>query len=168
MASSTAKRLILYRFDRQPVEAFVHADAYLQEAGVEVMLLDGSLQVVDYQSLKALCFAGEGAPPDLFCVQNSFERRPKTNGVWVSFRLRDNDVLEGVLPHNLMEWPAQGYYLTPPKTTAHRQRVFLPRQAVAETTVLGVIGKGNAFDSKTAAAKKKLQPEGERQMRMFE
>ncbi len=165
MASSTAKRLILYRFDRQPVEAFVHADAYLQEAGVEVMLLDGSLQIVDYKSLKALCFAAEGASPDLFSVQSSFERRPKANGVWVSFRLRDDDVLEGILPHNLAEWPVQGFYLTPPKTSANRQRVFLPRQAIRETAVLGVIGKGNAFDAK---AKKKLEQDPERQLRMFD
>ena len=132
MASSTAKRLILYRFDRPPVEAFVHADAYLQEAGVEVMLLDGSLQVVDYQNLKALCFAAEGAPADLFLAHYAFDEGLKMNGLWVSFRLRDDDVLEGILPHNLAEWPVEGFYLSPPKPGAHRQRVFLPRQAIRE------------------------------------
>ena len=93
----------------------MHADAYLSAGGIEVMLLDGSVQVIEYNSVKALCFAADGAPADLFSAQSSFERRPKTPGLWTSFRLRDGDVLEGVLPHNILEWPEQGYFLTPPR-----------------------------------------------------
>ena len=165
MSSSTAKRLILYRFDRQPVEALVHADSYLQPAGIELMLRDGILQVVDYNDVKALCFGAEGAPPDLFTAQISFERRPKTPGLWTSFRLRDDDVLEGVLPHNILEWPAQGYFLTPPKANAYRQRVFLPRHAVRETALLGLVGKAHPIESKSA---KKPQPDAARQLNMFD
>ncbi len=166
MSSSTAKRLILYRFDRAPVEALVHADAYLQEAGIELMMRDGSLQVIEYRIVKALCFAAEGAPADLFSAHIAFERRPKTQGLWASFRLIDDDVLEGVLGHNLAEWPAQGYLMTPPKASAYRQRVFLPRQAVRETALLGLIGKGSTFDGK--AAKKKMERDEARQLSMFD
>jgi hypothetical protein len=165
VSSSTAKRLILYRFDRQPVEALVHADAYLLEAGIEVMLLDGILQIIDYNTVKALCFAAEGAPADLFTAQTSFERRPKTPGLWAGFRFRDEDLLEGVLPHNLLEWPAQGYFLTPPRSNALRQRVFLPRQAVRETVLLGLVGKANALENKTA---RKVELDGARQLSMFD
>jgi hypothetical protein len=165
--ASTAKRLILYRFDRPPAEAFVHSDSYLQNLGAEVMLLDGSLQVIDYNAIKALCFCAEGAPHDLFTAQTSFERRPKTAGLWVSFRLRDDDVLEGILAHNILEWPAQGYFLTPPKANAYRPRVFLPRQAVRETALLGLVGKGNALAAK-ASAKRKTDSDAGRQMSIFE
>ena len=165
MSSSTAKRLILYRFDRQPVEALVHADAYLQEVGVELMLRDGSVQTIDYNSVKALCFAAEGAPTDLFSAQTSFERRPKTPGLWASFRLRDEDVLEGVLPHNILEWPSQGYFLTPPRANTYRQRVFLPRQAVRETALLGLVGKGTVLENKAA---KKADRNADRQLSMFD
>jgi hypothetical protein len=167
VSSSTAKRLILYRFDRAPVEVLVHADAYLRNLDIEVMLLDGSLQNIDYISVKALCFAAEGAPADLFEGPNSFERRPKTPGLWARFRLRDGDLLEGVLPHNILDWPAQGYFLTPPKANAYRQRVFLPRQAVRETVLLGLVGKGSALGTK-AVAKKKLELEAGRQMSIFD
>lgn len=166
MSSSTAKRLILYRFDRQPVEALVHADAYLSAGGIEVMLLDGSVQVIEYNSVKALCFAADGAPADLFSAQSSFERRPKTPGLWTSFRLRDGDVLEGVLPHNILEWPEQGYFLTPPRANTYRQRVFLPRQAIRETALLGLVGKGSAFEGKTALKKPGLDTA--QQLRMFD
>jgi len=165
VSSSTAKRLILYRFDRQPVEALVHADAYLLDVGIELMFLDGNVQVIDYNSIKALCFAAEGAPADLFTAPAAFERRPKTPGLWASFRLRDDDLLEGVLPHNIMEWPAQGYFLTPPRANTYRQRVFLPRQAVRETALLGLVGKANALAGKTS---KKLEVAAARQLSMFD
>ena len=165
MSSSTAKRLILYRFDRPPVEALVHADAYLLDDGISLMSLDGNVQVIDYKNVKALCFASEGAPADLFRAQTSFERRPKTAGLWASFRFRDEDVLEGVLPHNLLEWPAQGYFLTPPRSNAFRQRVFLPRQAVLEIAMLGLVGKATALETKTA---KKAELDGTRQLSMFD
>jgi len=166
VSSSTAKRLILYRFDRQPSEALVHADAYLLAAGVELMSSDGNLQVIEYKDIKALCFAAEGAPTDLFREQTTFNRRPKTPGLWTSFKLRDGDILEGVLPHNLLEWPTHGYLLIPPRSNSYRQRVFLPRQAVAETVLRGTIGNKGLRGAKTA--KKSDPPEAERQLSMFE
>ncbi len=163
MSSSTAKRLILYRFDRQPSEALVHAGAYLLATGVELMTADGSLQLIDYNDIKALCFGAEGASADLFTAQSIFERRPKTPGLWASFRLRDGDVIEGVLPHNLLEWPTQGFLLTPPRAGAYRQRVFLPRQAVTETLLRGTVGSATPPPAKIA---KKTEPA--RQLSMFD
>jgi hypothetical protein len=166
VSSSTAKRLILYRFDRQPVEALAHTDSYLGETGVEVMTCDGNLQAIEYAEVKALCFGTEGAPADLFSTSAVFERRPKTAGLWASFVLRDGDVLEGVLPHNLLEWPKQGYLLTPPRSGTYRQRVFLPRQAVRETALRGMVGK-----PLQAVAKKSVQPgapDADRQLSMFD
>ena len=164
MSSSTAKRLILYRFDRQPSEALVHADAYLMAAGVELLSSDGNLQLIDYNDVKALCFGAEGAPADLFQPPATFDRRPKTPGLWTSFRLRDGDILEGVLPHNLLEWPSQGYLIIPPRSNAYRQRVFLPRQAVVETVLRGTIGNKTPPASKIS---KKSDSPGE-QLSMFE
>ena len=158
MSSSTAKRLILYRFDRQPCEALVHAGAYLLATGVELMTSEGNVQLVDYKDVKALCFAAEGAPADLFSAQTTFERRPKTPGLWASFRLRDGDVLEGVLPHNMLEWPAQGFLLTPPRSGAYRQRVFLPREAVSETALRGTVGSAAAWASRPANKGKTSEP----------
>ena len=166
MSSSTTKRAILYRFDRQPSESLVHAETYLSEVGVEIMTRDGNLQSVDYTEVKALCFGAEGAPADLFTSPAVFERRPKTAGLWTSFVLRDGDVLEGVLPHNLLEWPKQGYLLTPPRSGTYRQRVFIPRLAVRETVLRGMVGK-----PLQTVAKKSVQrgaPDTDRQLSMFD
>jgi hypothetical protein len=166
VSSSTAKRLIVYRFDRQPSEALVHADAYLLPGGVELMTSDGNLQLIDYKAVKALCFAAEGAPADLFSAQTTFDRRPKTPGLWASFRLRDGDVLEGVLPHNLLEWPVQGFLLTPPRSGTYRQRVFLPREAVSQTLLRGTMGGAAPFNAK--GAKKGERGDEPRQLSIFD
>jgi hypothetical protein len=101
---------------------------------------DGNLQTVGYGEFKALCFAAENAPADLFNSHNLFERRPKTQGLWARFTFCDGDVLDGLLPHNLLDWPAAGYLIVPPKAGAARQRVFIPRPALRNTEMKGVVG----------------------------
>ena len=140
MPSSTAKRVLLYRFDRQPLEAIVNPANYLQDASIELITVSGALQSVPYADVKALCFATEPGRPDLFTQHNLFERRPKLPGLWARFSYRDGDRLDGLLSHNLLDWPTLGYLLTPPKAGLTRQRVFIPRQVVATTELLGVIG----------------------------
>ncbi len=113
---------------------------YLQEAHIELITVGGALQSISYSDVKALCFATEPGRPDLFTTHNVFERRPKIPGLWARFSYRDGDRLDGLLSHNLLDWPTLGYLLTPPKAGLARQRVFIPRQVVGSTELLGVIG----------------------------
>jgi hypothetical protein len=55
-------------------------------------------------------------------------------------RFRDGDLMEGVLPNNLLQIEAHGFTLMPPNPTANNQRMFVPKAALCEMTVLGVIG----------------------------
>ncbi len=105
------------------------------------MSLDGNLQVLAYSTVKAMCFVSETGPPNLFAEHTVFERRPKVPGLWTRFALRDGDFLEGILPHNLAEWPEAGFLATPPRAGSLRQRVFVPRLALLGTELRGIIGK---------------------------
>ena len=127
---------------------------------IEFVTRDGILQQVSYADSKALCLASEPGPPDLFTSRNLFERRPKAAGLWARFTLRDGSLLDGLLPHSLLEWPESGFWIVPPHAGAARQRVFLPRLAVANTELLGVM----------AAAKPKLvsKVEDANQLKMFD
>lgn len=140
LPSSTAKRVILYRFDRLPQEGIVNPGGYLLERGIEMITTMGTLQLVLYWDVKALLFASEDGLNDLFSVHNLFERRPKVPGLWTRFTLRDGSRLDGILPHNLLDWPEHGYSITPPRAGAGRQKVFLPRSAVTATELRGVVG----------------------------
>jgi len=164
LPSSTAKRVVLYRFDRQPLEAVVHPGSYLLPDHIELITVDGKLQAVVYDSVKALCFASEPGEPDLFRESNLFERRPKVPGLWTRFLFRDGDRLDGILSPNLLEWPKEGYVITPPKSGAARQRVFIPRAAILGTELRGVVGS-----SAPSRARRRKEPlSAEDQLRMFE
>lgn len=165
MPSSTAKRVILYRFDRQPLEGIVNPPGYLLDDHVELITLSGSLQNVRYGEFKALCFVSENAGADLFSEHNLFERRPKVPGLWTRFSFRDGDRLDGILSHNLLDWPQMGYFITPPRSGAARQRVFIPRLAVIRTELLGVVGTSAV----AASLRKRAGTEREEgQLRMFD
>lgn len=148
MPSSTAKRVILYRFDRQPLEGVVSPGAYLLDNHVELITLDGSLQSAAYTEFKALCFISESGQPDLFIEHNLFERRPKVAGLWTRFTFRDGDRLDGILSHNLLDWPEPGYFVTPPRAGAARQRVFIPRAALRGTELRGVVARSSIAGAK--------------------
>jgi len=140
LAGSTSKRVVLYRYDRQPLEGIISPGAYLQEAGIELMSVEGALFVFPYPDIKALCFVHEFGDPRLFSQHNLFDRRPRVPGLWTRFTLLDGDQLDGILPHNLLEWPSQGYTITPPHAVGLRQRVFIPRVTVKVTELRGVVG----------------------------
>lgn len=140
MVSSTAKRVVLYRFDREPLEGIVNPAAYLLADRLELITVNGTVHAVPYGEAKALCFVSEFASADLFRDHKFFERRPRTPGLWTRFTFLDGDQLDGILPHNLLEWPAQGYILVPPKPSASRQKVFVPRAALRKTELRGVVG----------------------------
>ncbi len=131
----------MYRFDRQPVEGIINPAAYLLDRYVELITLDGNIQTAAYTEFKALCFVSEAGGADLFTDHNLFERRPKVPGLWTRFSFRDGDRLDGILSHNLLDWPEAGYFITPPKAGATRQRVFVPRAALKGTELRGVVGR---------------------------
>ncbi|MGA8028854.1 MAG: hypothetical protein WB992_17065 [Bryobacteraceae bacterium] len=141
MPSSTAKRVVLYRFDRQPLEGIVNPGSYLLDRHVELITVGGNLQSAAYTDFKALCFISESGRADLFSDHNLFERRPKVPGLWTRFTFRDGDRLDGILSHNLLDWPEPGYFITPPRAGASRQRVFIPRAALTGTELRGVVAR---------------------------
>ena len=153
MASSTAKHVVLYRFDRQPVEGIVNPGGYLLDDHIELITMAGALQNPGYGEFKALCFVSESGKPDLFSEHPLFERRPKVPGLWTRFTFRDGDRLDGILSHNLLDWPIAGYFVTPPRAGPLRQRVFIPRAGLVGTELRGVVGRSSA------AAGKQKSPE---------
>ena len=77
---------------------------------------------------------------DLFSSADHFRTEAQDSWLLGEFPAAGWRHLEGVLPHNLLEWPALGFLFTPPRSSAYRQRVFMPRQAVSETVLRGTVG----------------------------
>ena len=77
-----------------------------------------------------------GKPP----VRNAFHSRPKLDGLWVRLLFKDGDALEGILSSNLLQLEPHGFTIVPPDYSYNNQRIFIPKRALAEIQVLGVVG----------------------------
>ena len=74
-------------------------------------------------------------------TRKTFTSRPRTEGLWVRLRFRDNEIIEGMMPNDLVQDGVEGFSVIPPDTRSNTQRIFVPRAALAEMTVLAVIGE---------------------------
>ncbi len=126
------------RFDRENLTGFVNPFSYLQPDAIELLKPDGALALVPYPEVKSVSFVKD------FEVAAEhgrvFLNRPKMEGLWVRMVFRDGEVMDGVLPNNLLAWEIAGFTVTPPESDSNNQRVFIPRQALRSIQILGVVG----------------------------
>lgn len=140
MAVSTNKKVIIRRFDREPLAGFVNPQRYLDSGGIEILSLSGSVVRVPYEEVKSVDFVRDFEPHENASERRVFNTRPKMNGLWVRMRFRDGELMDGLLPNNLLQIEPYGFTVVPPNPTSGRQRTFVPRQALSEIHVLGVVG----------------------------
>jgi hypothetical protein len=160
LAASTAKKVLIRRFDREPLTGFVNAQSYLQPQGVELLTPGGACLVVPYSEIKVVCFVRDFGSVEPTQEKKVFNTRPKTDGLWVRMELRDGEVLEGILPNNLLQLTAEGFTVTPPDAYSNNQKLFVPRAALTQINVLGVVG--------SPLTRRKPKPAPESQIGLFE
>jgi hypothetical protein len=139
LAASTTKKAVIRRFEKESLAGYVNPASYLQPAGVELLSAQGNVAIVAYDEIKSIAFVRDfdpGAEPE----RRLFNTRPKMEGLWVRLQFRDGDVMEGVLPNNLLQVEYHGFTVIPPDPYSNQQRVFVPRTALRAVDVLGVVG----------------------------
>jgi len=140
LAGSTSKKVRISRFEREPLLGFVNPLTYLRPTGVELLTPDGDYSVVPYDEVKAVQFVKDFEPPDPATERKVFNTRPKMDGLWVRVKFRDGEVMDGILANNLLAMESHGFSVVPPDPYSNNQRLFLPRAALVELQVLGVVG----------------------------
>lgn len=159
MPGSTSKKVIVVRFQREPVIGYVSPGSYLQSGGIEVLTNSGTVFIVPYNEIKSVCFVKTWDQAAISSERKEFTSRPKSEGLWVRFEFKDNDTLEALLPNRLLDIDPAGFLGTPPDASGNTQRIFVPRSALSDCQVLGVIGAAKR-------PRKKARTEG--QMTMFD
>ena len=139
MAGSTTKKAVIRRFDRESLPGYVNPLTYQQATGVELLSADGNLVLVPYPEIKTVSFVREFDSGDE-TTRLVFNTRPKMEGLWVSFHFRDGEIMEGVMPNNLLSLDPYGFTVIPPDPYSNHQRVFVPRTALQSVQFLGVVG----------------------------
>ncbi|HUK16158.1 MAG TPA: hypothetical protein VLW65_07065 [Bryobacteraceae bacterium] len=142
MAGSTTKQAIVERFEKEPLSGYINPISFLQPAGIEMLSAQGNIVTLPYGDIKTISFVRDlqGAESAAESERRVFLTRPKMDGLWVRLAFRDGDVMEGVLPNNLLQLEHYGFTVIPPDSYGNRQRVFVPRAALRLVEVLGVVG----------------------------
>jgi hypothetical protein len=91
-------------------------------------------------------FDGEPEPSRVFL------NRPKQEGLWVRMVFLDGEVMDGILPNNLLSWEAAGITVTPPEPDSNNQKVFVPREALQERAGSGGGGQSVARQTQKSAS----------------
>ena len=99
-----------------------------------------------------------------FIVDGKIEAM-NTAGNVVSIDLREVkgvyfEIIEGMMPNDLVQDGIDGFSIIPPDTRSNTQRIFVPRSALLEMTVLAVIGEKKS-------QRRGRHPDDTRQVPMF-
>ena len=139
MAGSTNKKVVVSRFDRETLSGFVNPQSYLLPDGIELLTPTGTITLVPYSEIKLVSFVKD-FHSEAVKEMRQFNARPKVEGLWLRMRFRDGDAMDGLLTNNLLQLEPQGFTVVPPDAGAQSQRVFVPKSALTEVQVLGVVG----------------------------
>jgi hypothetical protein len=140
MGSSTNKKVLEARFDRETLAGFVQAPGGFGAEGLELLTPEGTVANVPYAEIKAVCFVRDFSDGERWRQHRAFATRPKSQGLWLRLLFRDHDSIEGVVSNNLMLLEPAGFSIVPPDPSFQNQKIFVPRAALAEVQVLSVVG----------------------------
>ena len=154
---STHKKVIVRKMDRDSVSGYVSPAQFVNEGKLELLNTSGTVIAIDLREIKGVYFVREFGDSESL-ARKTFTTRPRSEGLWVRLRFKDNELLEGLMAADLMQTMSEGFLINPPDQRSNTQRIFVPRTALDSLTVLAVIG----------AARRQRRPQDQRQVPMFE
>lgn len=122
---------------------------------LDLLTPEGAHEQVPIAKVRAVYFVRD-LEEDFAPERKAFLSRPKLDGLWVKVTFRDQATLEGVIPNDLVAFLDNGLHLTPPDFNSNTDRIYVPRPAIAELTVLGVVGVARRKPAAAAAAQPRL------------
>jgi hypothetical protein len=125
--------------DRDSVNGYVAPSNFIHEGKLELLNTAGNVVAIDLREIKVVYFVRDFADSESL-NRKTFTTRPRTEGLWVRLKFKDNDMLEGLMSNDLSLTMAEGFLLNPPDLRSNIQRLFVPRSALESLTVLAVIG----------------------------
>lgn len=154
--ASTHKKVVVRKMDRDSMNGYV-SPSFVADGKIELLNTAGNVVAIDLRDIKGVYFVRDFTDSESL-TRKTFTSRPRTEGLWVRLRFRDNEVIEGMMPNDLAQEGSDGFSIIPPDTRSNTQRIFVPRTALAEMNVIAVIGERKG---------QKRRPEDTRQVSMF-
>jgi uncharacterized protein DUF6982 len=118
---------------------------------LDLLTPDGEHVEVPLAGVRSIYFVREFSD-EFEPERKAFLSRPKLDGLWVKLRYNDGETQEGVVPNDLLSLLDNGLQITSPDLNSSTDRIFVPRAALSEVTVLGVVGVARRKPAAAAAA----------------
>ena len=149
--ASTHKKVVLVLSDKKPLRGYLNPARLGQLDPIDVLTPDGEHMEIPLAKIRSIYFVRDFSD-DFEPERKAFLSRPKLDGLWVRLRFNDGETLEGVIPNDLLSLLENGLQITPPDLNSSTDRIFVPRSALSELTVLGVVGIARRKPAAAAAA----------------
>ena len=156
-ASSTLKKVVVVLADSSAVPGYVNPSKLGKTDVFDLLTQEGEHREVSLDEVRCVYFVREFTS-NYALERKAFLSRPKLDGLWVRLKFRDSETLEGVVPNDLLALLDSGVHITPPDMQGDTQHMFIPRAAIAEMKVLGVVGVARRPRMAAAAAAASVQP----------
>ncbi len=137
--ASTHKKVVIELDDRSALRGFLNPARLAGAETLDLLTPEGEHEEVSVAKVRAVYFVRD-LQEEFAPERKAFLSRPKLDGLWVKVRFRDDATLEGVIPNDLLTLLDKGLHLSPPDFNSNTDRIYVPRPAIAELTVLGVVG----------------------------
>jgi hypothetical protein len=138
---STHKKVIVRKSDRDSINGYVSPANFVVDGKLELLNTSGNVVAIDLRDIKAVYFVRDFSDTDVM-NRKTFTTRPRTEGLWVRLKFKDSEIIEGLMPNDLAQNPAEGFLINPPDLRSNTQRIFVPRASLMAVSVIAVIGAG--------------------------
>ena len=149
--ASTHKKVVVVLLDKTALRGYLGPTRLGQFDPIDVLTPDGEHVQIPLARVRAVYFVREFSD-DFEPERKAFLSRPKLDGLWIRLRYLDGETLEGLIPNDLLSLLDNGVHITPPDLNSSTDRIFVPRAALTEVTVLGVVGIARRKPAAAAAA----------------
>jgi hypothetical protein len=102
---STHKKVIVRKFDRDSLSGYVAPANFVLEGKLELLNTAGNVVGIDLREIKSVYFVREFGDSESL-VRKTFTSRPRTEGLWVRLKFKDNEIVEGLMPNDLAQQTA--------------------------------------------------------------
>lgn len=153
--ASTHKKVIVELHDRKSLRGYLNPARLGQLDPMDLLTPEGEHQEILLAKVRSIYFVRD-FDDDFAPERRAFLSRPKLDGLWLRLRFLDGQSLEGVVPNDLLSLLDNGIQITPPDFNSNTDRIFIPRSALSEVTVLGVVGIARRKPAAAAAGQPTL------------
>jgi hypothetical protein len=153
--ASTHKKVVVELGNKTVLRGYLNPGRLTDAETLDLLTPNGEHEEVPVALVRAVYFVRD-LEEEFAPERTAFLSRPKLDGLWVKVKFRDEATLEGVIPNDLLTFLDNGLHLTPPDFNSNADRIYIPRAAIAELTVLGVVGVARRKPAAAAAAQPRL------------